>query len=241
MQKFNSRVKKPDESVSTYLSQLRSLTEHCNYGTKLDKMLRDRLVCGIEVPAIQKRLLAEPKLTLKRAMEIATAMETVEKNVETLKEGTTVEKPIHGVFQPSRKTKPPKLSVCYRCGQKSHKATTCPYKEAKCHKCGKVGHLQKVCRQGNKQLTQPPLSAQGKKKGMNLVESVATTYSTAEEYGMFPVRTTAQGSCKPFVVDMVLDGVEHRMEVDTGASVSVVWKETYESQFKNHDLRQSSI
>ena len=45
-----------------YLSQLRSLAEHCNYGTKLDEMLRDRSVCGVEVPAIQKRLLAEPNL-----------------------------------------------------------------------------------------------------------------------------------------------------------------------------------
>ena len=58
---------------------------------------------------------------------------------------------------------------------------------------------------------------------MNLVESVATTYRAAEEYGMFPVQATAQVSCKPFVVDMVLDD---RMEVDTGASVSVVSKET---------------
>ena len=91
--KFNSRVKKPEESVSMYLSQLRSLAEHCNYGTKLDEMLRDRLVCGIEVPAIQKRLLAEPKLTLKRATEKAMAMETAEKNTETLKERTTVDNP----------------------------------------------------------------------------------------------------------------------------------------------------
>jgi len=193
--KFNSRVKKPEESVSMYLFQLRALAEHCNYGNKLDEMLRDRLVCGVEVAAIQKRLLAEPKLTLKRATEIAMAMETAEKNAETLKEGTVGEslpkQPIHGVFQAGKKGTSTKPAVCYRCGQKSHKATTCPYKETKCHKCGKVGHLQKVCRQGVKQVAQTPSSAQGKKKGMNLVESVATTYSAAEEYGLFPVQASA--------------------------------------------------
>ena len=172
-------------------------------------------------------------------------METAEKNAETLKEGTMGDnlpkEPIHGVFQTGKKGLPEKSTVCYRCGQKSHKAPSCPYKDAKCHQCGKVGHLQKVCRQGTKQIVQPKESAQSKKKGMNLVESVATTYRAAEEYGMFPVQVTAQGSCKPFVVDMVLDGVPHRMKVDTGPSVSVVSKETYLSLFKKHKLSQSSI
>ena len=155
------------------------------------------------------------------------------------------------MFQSGRKAVPPKSTLCYRCGQKSHKATSCPYKEAKCHKCGKVGHLQKVCRQGTKQPARPSSSAtgsQGKKKGMNLmqevvpeVESVATTYSGVGEYGMFPVQATTQGSCKPFVVDMVLDGKAHKMEIDTGASVSVVSKKTYELLFKKRELRKSSI
>ena len=120
--KFNSHVKKPEQSVSTYLSELRSLAEHCNYGNKLDEMLRDRLVCEVEVPAIQKRLLAKPKLTLKRATEIATAMETAEKNAETVKEGTMGDnlpkQPIHGVFQTGKKGLLAKSTVCYRCGQK---------------------------------------------------------------------------------------------------------------------------
>ena len=103
-------------------------------------------MCGIEVPAIQKRLLAKSKLTLKKAMEIALAMETVEKNAETLKEEASGEgsshesrQPIHGVFQPGRRGGPSTSASCYRCGQKSHKATSCLYKEAKCYKCGKVG------------------------------------------------------------------------------------------------------
>ena len=81
-------------------------------------------------------------------------------------------------------------------------------------------------------MPQKPLSARSKKKSMNLVESVATTYSAAEEYRMFLVQATVQGSCKPFVVDMVLDAVVHWMEVITAASVSVY------SLFK---LQQSSI
>jgi len=104
--------------------------------------------------------MAEPKLTLKRATEIAMAMKTAKKNAETLKEGTAgyslPKQPIHRMFYTGKKGMTAKPAVSYRCGQKSHKPTSCPYKELKCHKCGKVEHLQKVCRQEANQVPQPP-------------------------------------------------------------------------------------
>lgn len=48
-------------------------------------MVRDPLVCGIHDDAIQKWLLAEPKLTYKRAMELAQCLETAAQNVEGMK------------------------------------------------------------------------------------------------------------------------------------------------------------
>ena len=42
-----------------FLSELPALAEFCNFGPSLDDMLRDRLVCGVEDPPIQRRLLAE--------------------------------------------------------------------------------------------------------------------------------------------------------------------------------------
>ena len=44
---FNTRFRKPGESVATYISELRAIAQFCNYGNTLDLMLRDRLVCGI--------------------------------------------------------------------------------------------------------------------------------------------------------------------------------------------------
>lgn len=45
--KFNSHSRKPGESVATYVAELRALAEFCNFEDKLENMLRDRLVCGI--------------------------------------------------------------------------------------------------------------------------------------------------------------------------------------------------
>jgi hypothetical protein len=73
--KFHSCSTKPGESVATYVAELRSLSEFCN-GDTLEVMIRDRLVCGINDTAMQKRLLAEPGLTYAKAVELAQATKT---------------------------------------------------------------------------------------------------------------------------------------------------------------------
>jgi hypothetical protein len=74
--KFNSPVRKQDESVREYVAELRSLSEHCKFEATLETMLRDRLVVEINDNRIQRRLLSETQLDFKDALEIATAMET---------------------------------------------------------------------------------------------------------------------------------------------------------------------
>lgn len=53
--KFDSRVRKPTESVAEYVAELRKLAQDCNYGQTLPPMLRDRLVCGVSDDRIQRR------------------------------------------------------------------------------------------------------------------------------------------------------------------------------------------
>ena len=50
----------------------------------LDEMLRDRLVGGVRDIRIRCRLLAEPKLTLKGALDLALAIEAVDKDVSEI-------------------------------------------------------------------------------------------------------------------------------------------------------------
>ena len=45
--KFNTRFRKPGESIATYVSELRSIAKNCNYGDTLETMLRNRIVCGV--------------------------------------------------------------------------------------------------------------------------------------------------------------------------------------------------
>ncbi len=90
--KFYSRSRRAGESVADFLAQMRSLAQYCNYGASLDTMLRDRLVCRINEDSIQKRLLAEPNLTYKKAVELARGLETADRNVQLLKNNHTIKR-----------------------------------------------------------------------------------------------------------------------------------------------------
>ena len=82
--KFHSRFRKQGESVATFVAELRSLAEFCNFKNTLEDMLRDRIVCGINNGAIQKRLLAESTLTYQKALELAQGLEAAAKNLREL-------------------------------------------------------------------------------------------------------------------------------------------------------------
>ena len=85
--KFNTRFRQQGETVQQYVAELRNLSEHCEFGDQLEKMLCDRLVCGVNDERIQRRLLAESQLEFKKAMELATMMEMADKNRRDLQNG----------------------------------------------------------------------------------------------------------------------------------------------------------
>lgn len=68
--RFHKREQAMGETVAVYIAELRRLAIHC------DKTLKDRFVCGLKQEHIQKKLLAEPNLTIEIAIQTAVAMET---------------------------------------------------------------------------------------------------------------------------------------------------------------------
>jgi hypothetical protein len=64
------------------VADLRRLSIKCEFGEFLDQA---RFVCGVRSEAIQKKLLVEADLSIKRAQEIAQGMELADKNSKDLK------------------------------------------------------------------------------------------------------------------------------------------------------------
>ena len=135
---FNSRTRKPEETVAEYVAELRKLAEYCAFGSDVEDMLRDRIVCGISDTRLQKRLLTEKDLTYKSALELAQSWEAAELNAKDIQKQPSGMN-LYRVFQDNRST------TFYRCGGQ-HFPQNCKFKQVRCHACQKTGHLARVCR-----------------------------------------------------------------------------------------------
>ena len=66
------------------------MAQTCEFGTFLNEALRDKYVVGMRTEKIQKRLLAEDKLTLTKAQQIAQGMEAAARDAKQFKESPPV-------------------------------------------------------------------------------------------------------------------------------------------------------
>ena len=136
---FHHRNQVPDKSIAKYVAKLCKLTTNCDFGDYLKQALRDHFVCRLHSETIQKQLqlLTKAELTFKRVVELAQAIEAVEKKSEQFK------KVEHVKFNKlTHKRKP--IQPCYRCGKLGHSPSTFRFKEEMCHSCGKKGHIARV-------------------------------------------------------------------------------------------------
>ena len=226
---FYSRDRKPGESVSTYVAELRSIAIFCNFEGTLDKMLRDRLVGGIDNVQIRRRLRQEKDLDFAKALEIAQSLEAVEKNEKTLQHERDADAVLK-LSKPKRQDAPQKSQPCSRCGKSNHTAANCRFKTAKCHKCGRIGHIKIACRAKSNSTSQG---------SVKLVLEEGKNSDAAGEYDLFALDAVVSRS-QPFMVDLHMDSVPISMELDTGASLSIMSAETFRHHWPKRTLQPTT-
>ena len=226
---FNSRSRKQGESVATFVADLRRLSEYCEFGDSLVEMLRDRLICGINNDRMQRRLLAESKLSFEKAYELAQAMETADHDARELQgpPTTAVNKLNRGTGRSFATGPRPTIhknlqNNCYRCGGK-HSANDCRFRQSECRFCKKVGHIERACRSKLKQDQRAKGNATSQTHNLSFSGDDPVNDSgskTPDEYSMYNVRS----SHTPIMVELKLNGAPISMELDTGAGISIVQK-----------------
>ena len=243
---FTAR-RRSGESIPAFVSRLQSLGQYCAYGDAvLNDMIRDAFVFGVNDVHIQRCLFQEKEdFSLQTAIETATSIKLSVKDTsrfQTSKSSQSVFKVGH------EKPKDQKDVTCYRCGG-PHLATQCRFKEAICRSCGKKGHIAKVCRSRPARSSSKPSSAAKKPVTTHTVQespsvvdiqdpSPPISLSPKGAYSMFTVRSQV----KPITIPVKIRNKQLLMELDTGASLSIVDEATYRSIFgEDHYLEQSDI
>ena len=73
---FFTRQQREGESTSTFIAEVRRLAASCGFASLHDRMIRDRIVCGIRDNALRRSFLANKNLTLQKCVDQCKAAES---------------------------------------------------------------------------------------------------------------------------------------------------------------------
>ena len=271
---FYTRDRKPNEAVNDYVAALRKLAMECDFAGSLEDNLRDRLVCGINEVSVQRKMLTEPALDLKKAMQIAITAEATEKHVRELATARShveddtakgVNRILRAPVVRNTDTSASQNSTrgrrqtgaCAHCGSYQHAGETCRLRDVRCHICNERGHIKRVCPRRGKcqrinELTSYSRDDEQNESKLDLAGDVSnigyscsknadggTAGGYVQEYDVLVCDTTTDERRprrkvpKSITVNVKLNGKPVAMELDTGATVSLISRRTFESLWPN--------
>ena len=201
---FHRRDQAAGESIAEYMAELRRLSRTCEFAEEyLSEALRDRLVCGLRSENIQKRLLTETDLTLKRAVQVAQAMEAAEKNAKSLKGGEVT---LQKLSYENVKQQPADATPCYRCGGRNHQPQECRFREVQCRNCGRRGHIARACRRRKSPSGKQEWSRRRPRQFIDRQNwTEATDDSDSDELQLNQIYLMESGSSQPTRVELVIN------------------------------------
>ena len=137
---FYTRGQQPGETITQYLSALRTLAATCAF-PDTDNMLRDRLCIGVTDSTIQAALLKRADLTLALALDIALSEEAAGRDLSAFgNDARLATADLAAVSVPGRPPRP--TQVCkFCCREHPMVRSRCPAWGKVCRSCGQENHF----------------------------------------------------------------------------------------------------
>lgn len=238
--KFYSRQQNSEESVGDYIVEIKALSQTCEFGNHLTEALRDKLVFGLSDQKIQAALLREKELTFEKACSTAKSIELTRQHVDLMHGDNTV-----SVFSRSRLGPRGDDQRVVRGKSKPR------YANYQCYSCGLPGHTSRSCRTPNAKNSQKNNGQSRGKSWKNRINEVNDKES--QSTGSEPVDASDSedagddnaldflhhiASKGPTFIEVSVNNVMIRMEVDTGACQSVISETDKNKLFPNSVLHK---
>ena len=225
--KFFKRHRGSGECIADFEAGLRKLGSTCNFGSYLETALRDQFVCGLSDSKCQQDLLCSSDLSLASAVQAAKAREAVLREAELLGAGAAAV--THRVAPSGAGKQTPKDRVqvsgttrpnkpCWRCGN-THRAP-CRFTSYRCNVCRETGHLARCCPRGRRGGTHAIQEEEEREDEVVAMENVSN------DSPVYMVQRT-QVNVPPIWCPIRIGGTTVKMELDTGAGVTLIDEHTY--------------
>jgi hypothetical protein len=224
--KFYDLQQEINESISEWYARIRSASVNCYFGAQLTEVLKNKFVVGLRKGKILDRICEEP-ITEELSKLVSTAQRkesVLEAEINRIQkkypQPSSSQKPRpNDNRQHSRGEHNPKSQVgpageCKHCGKRH--GGKCRFAYYKCNKCSKIGHLANICH--------------SKLKSNNFLEV---------EEDLYCINLNVNQICNPFIVKVNIDDTVLEMEIDSGAAISCISRETYYNQFSSYPLSQN--
>ena len=213
--KFHVRCQEQSETIDAYVAELRKLAKGCNFGEQEDRMIRDRILVGCKSAEVQKKLLDDDTLTLKKAILVARSHEASKQQMQELSKDSSVDRVAKGgkprpKFQKGNKNKFEKRgdqAKCTRCGRDKHKnPEDCRALRETCRACGRIGHYEDFCFSKNKQPKSKVRHMYGDEDDLPILGSVESEINTVDSWH----------------AELLVNSQKMTFRIDTGADVTVI-------------------
>ena len=149
--KFFTCVQQPTENIDQYVTELRTRASKCEFGELCERLIRDRIACGISCNTLREKQLQETDLELQKVIDMCRASEFSKRQTKSITEEPknvdyVNKKAAPRKFPPKahgkKKTGP--TSACKRCGT-VHGPRECPAFGKICQKCKNRNHFASQC------------------------------------------------------------------------------------------------
>ena len=253
-----------NESMDTYIRELKARVVDCNYGQLEDSLLCDRLICGVSDEKLREKLLQTDDMTMEKCITMCRRSEVKASQVaerNELKETDAMTRdgrapaaqaerhgPPQWRSQPTRDSTNSRTS-CTWCGY-NHDRDKCPARDKECNYCHKMGHFSKVCRARSRY--QQPNRQQYTRPLRTLAALDTTPAAATREYyhepedphngsynGDLHIGTIRNIDIKRrglWYADYKIGTVTVKFKLDTGSEVNIIPTEVY-SQLANTPIR----
>lgn len=206
-----------------------------------DEQLLARIISGMRNSSLKEKLLTEDDSKLK-IEDVVNRLYAAERATVAAKElsSASATAEVHKVFQKKKQTfhkgkfvkkeTTNRDVVCFCCGLRGHAKPDCRFKESGCFRCGEKGHTIRVCRQ------------KPRRQGNNSVEQVEEAEEELQEKAVnYLLRMEADlAANKKAYLTVQLNNQPLEMEVDSGATFSLIGRQTFNEYFESDAALQPS-